>query len=420
MKNAFSLFPGTGFLGFLIWCWLWGSIGSSYASEFINSPYHNELMPLSLRETLIAKGYSLICKINQGEAFAEIDHKLECFPDSAQKFSHQYTLTLHPPTLANINRKLQKLTSSQTEPSVRPPRQAGLESLIAVFWALSDFASRTNDCFISGSFSIVDPDSYLFSFFCDYAKLATGKDISQLAHGPTNAFNPYGDGFAYNRDPQLLIAGSTHYPTLTESQLGIDTRFQSSAYAIEVLPYQKSHLLVGRIKSPIGLPSKTFLKAEYYGLGDIVSTVMHTQQLVSRTIHKPMKKRGENEVPNHITAAFLPLAYRAQHVKFEYLFQPIDSLRELLESIMALSEGGNLPQYSLSTLTAFTYLVYRDTEDRQARDLALSFYKALEATYHDGILTNEGILSTTLSIDHKAFHRNGNEIVLYLHEIKGV
>lgn len=173
-------------------------------------------------------------------------------------------------------------------------RQQLLEDVIAVSWAIAYASCVKKEGFIRGSFSIKDDDQLLSNFFKSYAMEASEVNSGKLEHlnYPTN-FN--GSYFAYNRTGDYY---SSHYRGQSIYQIGIDARFESTGYALKVLPFNYTHILFGRVRTTKG-KEKTFFKLEEDGLGDVYSTFKHWENYlksIGQPVENPHSMRREKDI----------------------------------------------------------------------------------------------------------------------------
>ncbi len=90
-------------------------------------------------------------------------------------------------------------------------------------------------------------------------------------------FNILGSNFVYRRDSK-----TSHYVGLSEFQIGIDIRFDSASFPLQLLPFKMTHILWGAVRTQLG-KKKTFVKFEEYGLGDNRSAFLHSLNFSANT-----------------------------------------------------------------------------------------------------------------------------------------
>ncbi len=371
---------------------------------------HNQKMSMKIKSNLIVKGYDLLQQIREGETLTRIDHKIEFFPNAGCDYVEGVQNWTHKgPNMKSVwnvcTSYFQKPEDIDKKKQKTEERRAMLESLIAVVWAISDHAFKIGQGFSSGSFSIIDNEGHLFNFFAQYALWVNEvPDLKDLPYGSLNPVNPYGNPFAYNRDPQTpLMGSSSHYKQTTIHQLGIDARFESNALTISAFPYRGSHIIVGRVKTQTGL-DKTMIKYESHGLGDVSSWLSHGVEFI-KSQHDRENKRSEKDIPIKIKNAFSNII---SNIAFSNLQESnIEVVNQMIQEGKALASDEILKKYDLSSWIAFALHVKNEQEEI-VENAVNTFLQIVEETYHDGLFSDNPT---------KAFYRTGNEVVLDLREI---
>jgi hypothetical protein len=184
-------------------------------------------------------------------------------------------------------------------------RQSILEDVVSACWALFYYSVAQGDYTTRGSYSIKDRGNLLHDFFKRYARIS--EEVEKLGF---LKFAVNSKGFAYNRKKIELILGikipqSSHYKTEAVTQIGIDGRFRSTQYSLPIFPTDKKHLLLGLIekKTDNRTVTKTFVKFEEEGLGDIFSFIAHAKNF-SKSVPEELKMqiRREKDLPKKIEA----------------------------------------------------------------------------------------------------------------------
>lgn len=407
---------------------------ASYREEFIENQSHHPQMTIETRKGLVEKGYNILKKIRSGKSIEMIENIIEFFPNGGRNFSTGFfTSQAFVPNIPTTKSCCNIFSSFYTAITTRDPskiweerpskeierthkRQGALESLISVVWALADHAAEIGQPFNSGSFSIIDPQENLFKFFMNYILFLEEFSglLNELPIGSYNAYSPYGNLFMYNRKPDTY--SSSHYRETTIEQFGIDARFESTGWALPVLPYQGTHILVGRVKNNLG-HEKTFIKFEAYGTGDLSSWALHGFELIQSFSHRG-GKRSEKDIPREIVQDFIKLAVSIQDIDLP-ISQNIETdtdlyiIADMINQKGDLIDEGKLRKYDISSLSRFAYYLEEHMEIMEVKDYAYKFIMNLENTYKDGIF-NPMIDNSAFA---KVFYRTGNEVVFLIEEL---
>ena len=171
-------------------------------------------------------------------------------------------------------------------------RQEYLSKITALSWPLVEFAKQTGIVHESGSFTIIDPDYKLYNFLLDYVKHVTGNN------NPANqSWFATKNNFAYRRDPKAwVIAGSSHHKKNSpESQFGIDIRFEKEQTIYGLLPFEKRHILFGKLVIPGSDLPLLFVKFEEVGIGGGKETVAHSSNLMKPKVKKNIENSNREK-----------------------------------------------------------------------------------------------------------------------------
>lgn len=277
--------------------------------------------------------------------------------------------------------------------------------------------------FESGSFSVIDPEGKLFRVFDAYISFVRG--ARELKNGVFVSVTPFGSGFVYNRDPKKRA--SSHYKKgLSLRQFGIDMRFESNAYALPILPYQTTHLLVGRVKTMTGL-EKTFIKYEPHGLGDVSSVMAHGVDFLNSSKMRE-KKRSEKDIIKPILK-MVPSLQKGL-VSLSNNHGPIEGLDAGRDESFGLSKSVALniindkklklagKGYDVSSLALAAYLIWHRAYDEKTKEMGIQFLNTLESIYHDEKISEAGwSMESLLRRKPKVFYRSGNEVVVRLYDV---
>ncbi len=395
-------------------------INPSLGRRFIHDLRHNPKMDITIRKMLIEKGYRLLHLIEIGETLPQ---EVEIFKDGGRAFAVGKGMR-RKISFKTLTESLQKISSKTAKEKIAEydrRRQAQLENLIAIAWALADYASQRGQGFDSGSFSIIDPKENLFKIFYKYVQFASKlDDLKRLSPGTSASINPFSNAFAYNRHPNK--SASSHYKKgLTTYQFGIDARFERNAYSLPVLPYMKKHLLVGRVKTMTDLP-KTFVKYEFHGTADIGSAVAHGLKFIHSKKNRE-NRRSEKDILKSLMKPFLGLQSlldAQQPSSLQDMKNRLNSLGVssiLWEKMLNDREGKRAGKdYDVSSLALMAFIAAKTLPNEKVKNAAKEFLSQLELAYCDG----DGSAAYNLPLEefnpanHKVFYRSGNEVVLNL------
>ncbi len=382
---------------------------SESSSNFTTDSRHENELSQEERKKLIAKGYAIIQRVIQGKS---VDHRLEILKN------------------IDCHIRLPKKQNCIEQNNTPTQRQAYLESLIAVMWALSDYAEQSGQGFVSGAFSIIDEGEKLYKFFEGYALLAGNVDhVSDLSYGSFKPINPFGNPFVYNRHPKSpIISSSSHFKTSTITQIGVDARFgvnrddHYKAPALPILPYKKTHFIFGKVTTLAGVP-KTFIKHEYHGLSDLSSWTNHAKSFLKSQKNRNDKQRSEKDIPEALGQAIMKFAQSLKNTNaldINYFTQTDHRIHETLINLTDVRTLKANSSFDLSGLYVFIKNVIQILEQpsRGKRrqnvhqdpilSAGLHVLQVMENIYRDGIFNGSP----------KVYYRTGNEVIIDLHELE--
>jgi hypothetical protein len=185
-------------------------------------------------------------------------------------------------------------------------RKNHLVAIVSVCWALNDLAVQQGDNFERGSFTVVDPNRYLYEFFLSYVRLVTNH------HDPAFlSFRSTSTNFAYRRDPESN-ATTHHRCRCPESQFGIDVRFHGRESIHQLLPHRLAHLLFAslRLEDYEHDPHSNvmFLKFESVGMGTWREHRKHAMNYLAsghgQSQSESLVRRRESDIDKDIALAF--------------------------------------------------------------------------------------------------------------------
>jgi hypothetical protein len=224
-------------------------------------------LSLDFQKELTVRGHDLLINICSGEPIDLSQSTL--YKDMYAKYDKEFYSSQYSALAKLSPTNALRWWWSSTDETYITKRKNQITGIIAITWALADLATKQNDTFERGSFTIVDPNHALYTFLLSYVKLTTGFEDPQTVPYAYTSCN-----FAYRRDP-ILYGSSHHSGRCPQSQFGIDVRFGPTEGVLKLLPYNNTHLLFALLDVEDQQEPLLFMKWEEIGAGSLGAAAYH-------------------------------------------------------------------------------------------------------------------------------------------------
>ncbi len=297
---------------------------------------------------------------------------------------------------------------SSTDDTYIKTRKNQMTGILAITWALADLATKQNDTFERGSFTIVDKDHRLYNFLLDYVKLTTGFEDPQAVPYALTSCN-----FTYRRDPSLY--GSSHHKQhCPQSQFGIDVRFGPTEGVLKLCPYNTTHLLFALLDIEGQQEPLLFLKWEDLGMGSIGATAVHSLGFHGSQATVSDTARREKDILSTIQQSFNTLKQLANmegdHKTIRSMVLKANDLKEqaLISKTFYDEDTKNLQNLPLSSINTLASIHQKTSTNTSNAEQQKTIYDEAESFLY---LINE------LYPNGNNHLRCGNEVILDLFKI---
>ncbi|HXF90308.1 MAG TPA: hypothetical protein VNJ29_00095 [Candidatus Nitrosotenuis sp.] len=220
-------------------------------------------------------------------------------------------------------------------------------------------------------------------------------DVEKL---PYAVFNIWGSNFAYQRS-------SSHYVQLSNTQIGIDIRFESSSFALALLPFRMTHILFASVKTQ-GKKQKTFVKFEEAGLGDVRSIASHLSYYSAPTtgLNTQVSVRREKDIIPIIANGAESLIVKLHEINADLESQSwiYDIVKDYLYRSKPKTYFEDSAKVDIFQLYKLSKKFSNYTQNQEISELAKALKKSILDHYNKKTLK----------------YRTGNEVVLHLGAFK--
>jgi ankyrin repeat protein len=386
---------------------------SEWQRHFLESHEHNRLIPFTIRQQLIDKGYKIIQQI---VAHERLEHQIDVFENAGRTFVEASWLQ-QMPTQKSIKKVFNKSMAwassfwygsqeDQEETIAQQKtlqRRAFLESIIAVSWALADRAARLHQYKKDLLITIADPETVLWNLINEYVGLAR-----TTSDGNDN-------NFAYPTEISHATLKELNSQQIAEAYT-IDARFESNAWALPLFPYNNNTIITARLHSDQQniSPEKTIIKlaTRAEGLTSLISHVYNTY------IYSMQSYQEIREMNGAIYASGIKEYIKREDVhedpKVLQEFYAPEKRPQLIALIHHIKENQPIAYGPLAYVAQ--YIIRTDQYSAEAHQAAKDFLLFLQQNCGDKILFSEN----NVQLDSLIMYRIGDETVVDLTKLSDV
>lgn len=317
--------------------------------------------------------------------------------------------------------------------------QKKIETFICIVWALCDHSFKNGKGFHRGSFSIIDTDGYFEKYLKDYM-IFVGEATDQKLAGLSDLSDITSAAKVAGINNQVYRRISSHFPNrelfYAEAHYGCDARLLNAAYALHVLPFSYTHVLLAFVGNKLN-KKKIFLKPEEYGIADLLSLTQHGRCYANSgnaaDRDHPLMAR-EKYIPDDIAQATYELLDVAASMCYKEDInannqEQEDEGEENTNDVSDSSDSSTPFQevYFLKCIESFhkekkTVQFYNNSNNV---DISMLWEWSQWTEYEDNIQAKLDALKAAIiknygNDDNQLRHRTGHEVVLNISDFKGI